>query len=381
MLSEYTGVKGTNFRSVFSEIVLNGPIDRKEISTRTHLAGATVSRVTRALVEKHLIVETDTVISPDRAGRRNILLDLNPNGGFVIGLAINAFEQSISIANLKNELIACLKLELTPRVSADEALKKIVTAIEELILSNGINRDTILGIGAAVAGIIRDNSGYIEDAPTMGWKNVALGEYLEKSLGFKVHIENLPTTVNLAECRYGIAKGLKNVVLLNFALSIGSSFILNNDVLANSSYLHGWLGQLPLVELGGGQICNAENTAAGWAIIHEHQGNKQKEYSSLPGKRLNELLTQAENDPKLQKTLYSAGHNGGRLIELVAGIIQPDAVILSGPMARNHFYTDAVKDYLSCSPVFEEKEIKLMLSDISADESCRALALQRFLLG
>lgn len=381
MLLEYTGVKGANFRTVFSEIVLNGPIDRKEISNKTHLAGATVSRVTRTLVEQHLVVETDTVISPDRAGRRNILLDVNPDGGYVIALAINAFEQSISLANLKNELIECKKLDLTPLLAVDEAITTIIASIEELIRKNEIEKDTILGIGVAVSGNIKESAGLIEHAPVMGWKNVPIAEYLEKALGLKVHLENLPTTVNLAECRYGITKGIQNVALLNIALSIGSSFILNNNVFSESSYLHGWLGNLPLVEFGSNAPCSAENTAAGWAVIHEHQGNKEKKYSSLPGKRLNELLAQSETDLNLQKTLYSAGHNGGRLVELVAGIIQPDAIVLSGPMARNTYYTDAVKDYLSYSPVFEDNNIQLMLSSISADESTRALALQKFLLG
>lgn len=381
MTLQFTGVRGANLRLVFSEIVLDGPIGRTEIAKRTGLAGATVSRMTRSLVEEGFVVETSTVLSPDRPGRRNVLLDVSPEGGYIIGMSVNAYEQTISIANLKNTVLSYRSLGLTPQLPAEESLEAIARAIEEMISEQNVPKDKILGVGAAVTGAIKEGAGIVEDAPVMGWKNVDFAGYLKKTLGLDVHLENLPSAVNLAETNFGITRGAKNVALVNVALGIGVSLLLENHLVRNNPGLHGMLSDLPLVEGAGGYMCSAENTAAGWALIYSDQGNRKKEYTSIPGQRLTAILAGETQDQDLQKTLYDIGHNGGRLLELVAGVMQPNAIIVSGPMARCQSYMDAVKDYVDCSPIFQKGDIELHVSRISANEATRSLALQRFLLG
>lgn len=378
---QFTGVKETNLRLVFSEIVLGGPVGRTDIAKATGLASATVSRMTRTLVERDLIVETETVASPDRPGRRNVLLDVCPTGGYIIGLSVNAFEQIVSIANIKNEVVAYRSLSLIPQLSSEESLKIIATAIEEMILEHNIDRDKILGIAAAVTGDVEDGTGIIRSAPVIGWVNVDLAGYMKKYLGFNVHLENLPSAVNLAEKNFGITRGEKNVVLVNIALSIGVSLLLENNLVQSSAGLHGMLGGLPLFEGPAGSTCSAERSAAGWALILSDGGDKEKEYASIPGKQLSLILSGEQQDLELQKTLYSIGHNGGRLLELVAGIMQPNVIVVSGPMARCKSYMDAVRDYLKSSPVFGKGDMRLLVSHMSANEATRSLALQRFLIG
>ena len=88
----HPSVARRNLRDVLGTIVLNGPLSRTEISRHTGLHAASVSRITKSLIAADLIRERSEVTTPGKPGRRFIELEVNPEGGYVIGIAINALE-------------------------------------------------------------------------------------------------------------------------------------------------------------------------------------------------------------------------------------------------------------------------------------------------
>src|SRR5579871_2723607 len=64
----------------------SGPISRAELARRSGLSAPTVSTIVGQLVERGILVEGAT--APANGGRPPVLLDIDPNAGFVIGIKL-----------------------------------------------------------------------------------------------------------------------------------------------------------------------------------------------------------------------------------------------------------------------------------------------------
>jgi hypothetical protein len=87
-----TLIKQMNQRLVLQLIQGCGPISRRDLAKASGLSAASVSGITSALIELGLVFETGEAEELGRAGRKAVLLKLNPNAGLVVWvkLAIHA---------------------------------------------------------------------------------------------------------------------------------------------------------------------------------------------------------------------------------------------------------------------------------------------------
>ena len=74
-----TLMRQMNQRLVLQLIQGRGPISRRDITRLSGLSAASVSGITNALIELGLVYEMGEAEESGRAGRRAVLLRLNPN--------------------------------------------------------------------------------------------------------------------------------------------------------------------------------------------------------------------------------------------------------------------------------------------------------------
>ena len=82
-------MKQMNQQLVLQLIHGRGPISRSEITQVSGLSPASVSGITSTLIDLGLVHEVGAVEGTGGAGRRAILLRLNPQAGFVIGVKLD----------------------------------------------------------------------------------------------------------------------------------------------------------------------------------------------------------------------------------------------------------------------------------------------------
>ena len=117
-----------NRRRVLAELVFRGPVSRSAIAERTGLTNASVSRITRDLIEAGLVMERASVVNPNRPGRRFVELDIDGSGGYVLGIGLNVFQQSVTLADLKNNRIDRIDLSLADLSDPEVVIAEIVKA-------------------------------------------------------------------------------------------------------------------------------------------------------------------------------------------------------------------------------------------------------------
>ena len=84
------------------EVLLTGPVTRKEIAARLGFKSGTVSRLVRPLIDARMMQERMEKPGerPVRPGRRFWPLTIDPQGGQVLGIAIAPTVQTVALADI-----------------------------------------------------------------------------------------------------------------------------------------------------------------------------------------------------------------------------------------------------------------------------------------
>ncbi len=381
------GLGRRNRRAVFREVLLNGPISRTGIAERTGLTGATVSRITRMLIASGLISENPAVQKPYRPGRRFIELDFTRNGGAVLGIGFNVFEQWVTLADLRNRTIAETELKLDSFSDTEQILDRVAAEAEDLIRRSGIDRKRLLGGGIAVTGAVDPENGIVRSAPALGWQGVAIGPALASRLGMPFHVESLPNAVNVAETRFGITAGRRNVVLVNASLGIGSSLLLEDRLIRGKNFAAGMIrGLRPrIVEgTGAGDRRTLDMLAGGWAVLERLENGVALGLLDLwemaPARRLLTIMDEAtRGSERANEAFRTAGRFLAQVIEVILALTQPEAFILSGPLTRVASFNDGVRAVLDDQSANRADETPVLFSDMAGQTAARWLAIHEFL--
>ncbi len=374
--SSHSSLRTINQQKILSEIVLAGAITRTELTNRTGLTNASVSRITKSLIDSGLIIESDQPIEITGPGRRFVNLTVNPKGGYVLGIKINALRQSIVVLDLAKNELGSKELNLKSLIDPDLVLRKIANQAQKLIRHLKLDTNRILGIGVAITGAVNSEQGLLIEAPTLGWKKVQISAKLNQLLGFEVHIENLPNAINLCEHRFGITSEYQNVVAINAALGIGSSLILDNQLIRGSTNSAGLLGQLSFTDSGHYQDKTVDDLTAGWRVLSElgHPDLLQNEHRKSAKKLTKILATQDDSDRHTNIALQKAGKSLGRVLELYIAMVNPDAILISGPLAKSKHYLDGITKRLP------NNSADILTSRIFGSTAASWLAINEFLI-
>lgn len=376
-------VKLVNRRLVLSEIILNGPLARTEISQRTGLTNASVSRISREFIEAGLVTEGESLPAPNRPGRRFVTLDVNPKGGYILGISINAFQQTITLANLKNRAIARRELSLEAFADPAEVLAQVAHAACDIIEEAGIPRGRIFGGSIAVAGAVDPDAGIVLHASSMGWKRVEIGPYLSETLEMPIHVESIPNAVNLAETRFGIGRGHHSVILFNASLGIGGSLLLDNRLLRGKDFSAGLVYDVGLWRDAKGQRLTVNDMAGGWGVLRHMDGGRRlpPDLPPPPASSLIEAMEAAESGKdSARAALAKAGQSLADLVETVTEILHPQLVIVSGPLINSPHYVDGLRTAIDAIWPRDSELDRLRISTMTSQAAARWLAINEFLL-
>src|ERR1700753_3778724 len=105
------GMRDLNLNRLLNLIRLNGPISRPQLGELSGLSAATVLHLTNDLLESQLLVEGGTANAS--RGRRPTLLEIDPTGGYAIGLMIREYETVGVMVNLHGMIVSSAHWQLT----------------------------------------------------------------------------------------------------------------------------------------------------------------------------------------------------------------------------------------------------------------------------
>jgi predicted NBD/HSP70 family sugar kinase len=317
--------RNLNRSAVFRTIVTSGPIARTTIAKTLGLSPATVTAVTRELIDGGVVRVAER--APSRGGRPALLLELVGGAATAFGVKI-APDHLVGVrVDLEAELIE--RFEAPFASSAADSLETLVS-----ILAGWIEQDSadppLLGIGLGVAGVSDAQTGTL-DSPLLGWRGVQLGEAVQAGLGVPTFVDNDVNTLAVAERLYGRGHDLENFITVTIGRGIGLGIVAGGDIYRGFGGGAGEFGHTSAIEDGALCTCGKrgclETVVADPALVAEARGR-----SILTRRQGVEklLALAAAGDLQARQIYQRAGSTLGRAVADLVNVLAPELVFMSG---------------------------------------------------
>ena len=176
---------------------------------------------------------------------------------YVIGLDLGGTNSVFGIVDARGEIKATTAIKTggytTAEAYADAAVEALLPIIEQV---GGLETIKAMGIGAPNANYYK---GTIEFAPNLPWAHegiVPLGQMFSDRLGgIPVALTNDANAAALGEMVYGVARGMKNFIVITLGTGVGSGIVANGQLLYGCDGFAGELGHVTMVRGEEGRSC------------------------------------------------------------------------------------------------------------------------------
>ena len=171
---------------------------------------------------------------------------------YVIGLDLGGTNSVFGIVDARGEIKATTAIKTGGYDNVNDYVKAAVEALQPIIETvGGIEKIKAMGIGAPNGNFYK---GTIEYAPNLPWAHtcvVPLADLFSKALGgLPVALTNDANAAAIGEMTYGVARGMKNFIVITLGTGVGSGIVVNGQLVYGCDGFAGELGHT-IVRLDG----------------------------------------------------------------------------------------------------------------------------------
>lgn len=173
---------------------------------------------------------------------------------YVIGLDLGGTNSVFGIVDLRGDIKATTAIKTTAYPDVNDYVTAAANALEPIIESVG-GIDTIKGMGI---GAPNGNyyTGNIENAANLVWRgSVPLAKLFSEKLGIPVAITNDANAAAVGEMTYGVARGMKNFIMITLGTGVGSGIVVNGQLVYGSDGFAGELGHVIINDSPDARLC------------------------------------------------------------------------------------------------------------------------------
>ena len=267
---------------------------------------------------------------------------------YVIGLDLGGTNSVFGIVDSRGEIKATTAIKTQGYDNVDDYVAAAVDALHVIIDQvGGIDKIKAMGIGAPNGNYYK---GTIEFAPNLSWGHsgiVPLADMFSKKLGIPVALTNDANAAAIGEMTYGVARGMKNFIVITLGTGVGSGIVVKGQLLYGSDGFAGELGHVIMCRENG-RSCGcgrsgcleAYCSATGVARTAREMLNTTQEPSLLRELKPEDITSldvsiAAGKGDKLAKDIYEfTGEMLGEACANFAAFSAPEAFIFFGGLTK-----------------------------------------------
>ena len=317
--------RGYNRVAVLRLIGSSGPIARVQIAEQLGLSPATVTAVTRQLLDHGLIRVADR--RPSKGGRPALLLELVSGAATAFGVKI-APDHLVGVrVDLDGAVLE--QFEEALDVTAAGAIYEIGNLLERWIGSS-TSKSRLLGLGVGVPGVVDADQGLVT-APMIGWEDLPLARFVQHRLDVPVLVDNDVNTLAVSERLYGRGRHIDDFLTVTLGRGIGLGIITGGDIYRGFGGGAGEFGHVTAKDDGPLCTCGKhgclEALVGDPALVSEARRRKLIPRDAGIG-RLCELAN--AGDAAAREIYANAAAILGRSIADLVNVLSPQLVLISG---------------------------------------------------
>lgn len=325
------------------------PISRIEIKKITDIRLATITEITKELIDGGVIKETGD--DPENTNKRKKLLYINKDRFYVVGVEISPDRIFVLLTNLKGEILQTKEKQIGYDYPYQQIMDILTGLLKEMI--SGYRRENLLGIGLSNPGRVDKKKGESAFSSQLEkWNNVPLETILKNEFGLPVYIGNNSETGIFAESWFGEAKNVRDAIYLHAGAGIAIYIKSNGNFIKGYSGVAGEIGHNIVV--ANGELCTCGNygclqtvasskvlvrkvvnilNRGASSVIEELTGG---DYSKVS---IDTIIEAAKKNDKIALSILDdAGEYIGIAVSNAVNLLGPQMIILGGEILKNNTY-------------------------------------------
>lgn len=388
-----TSVRKANTSLILRYLRIDSPMSRADLSLKTGLNRSTISSIISELLDENLIKELE--IQPDGVGRPGIMLEINPKGGFAIGIEMGLDFVLIILTDLGANVLERRKITFESGLSQEGFLQGVETAIDEM-LAWALRYDRKpCGIGLALPGTVNVHTGELIYAFRLNWRNINFAEKWQRRFGLPIFIENDANAAAVGEYYFGVARNVKNLIYIYLnGVGLGSGIFIGGRLLRGANGFAGEIGHVIIDP--NGELCTCsrrgcwETLVGPQAILDTYRKKINGETSEILRKlgvnnfsnlTFDHIVRAARTgDSTAHEVLTYVGDTLGIGIGNLIRVLNPEMVVLGGDLSlASDLVTPVVKDKI-WKEVFEHPRQVLQIETSHFGTDAAALGAASLIL-
>lgn len=256
---------------------------------------------------------------------------------YVIGIDLGGTNTVFGIVDARGVVIASSSIKTAKHANFDDYVDELYTELTRLIEANEAT-DKIhgIGIGAPNANYY---TGKIEDAVNLPWETpIDLAGKISEKFGLPVNVTNDANAAAIGEMTYGVARGLKDFIMITLGTGVGSGIVINGQLVYGHDGFAGELGHVTM-KRNNGRLCGCGRTGCLEAYCSA-TGVARTAREFLEIRKEPSLLRNLPIDEITSKDVYDAAISGDALAKEVfdytgdiLGQAFADMTVFSSPQA------------------------------------------------
>ncbi len=302
---------------------------------------------------------------------------------YVVGIDIGGTNTVFGIVDARGNVIASNSIKTGKHADVNDYIAELRDALGTLIEAHDAS-DKIAGIGVGAPNA-NYFTGMIENAPNLPWKGtIPMAHLLHEAFGVPVAITNDANAAAIGEMTYGVARGMKDFIMITLGTGVGSGIVVNGQLVYGHDGFAGELGHV-IVKPSNGRMCGCGRTgcleaycsATGVARTAREFLEIRTEPSKLRDLPIEEITSKdvydaAMSGDKLAKEVFQyTGDIMGRAFANFIAFSSPEAIVLFGGLSRSgDLLMKPIKESLDRNilPIFKGKT-KLLLSELKESDA------------
>lgn len=319
-------------------------ISRADLARAANLTRSAVTPIVNNLLAEGLVHETESGLPT--GGRRPILLELNPDYGYVVGIDMGATHLGLVLTDFAAHVLQELEVPFDVKVGPQAGLPQVDAALSELLIRQGLVLAQIKAIGLGVPGPIVMDAGTVSSPPIMpGWGGFPIRDHLHSLWGRPIVVGNDAEYGAVGEWAYGAGRGARNLVYLKVGSGVGAGLFLEGRIYQGTTGCAGEIGHVTMIDQG--PLCNCGNRgclealSGGYAIARKaSQAVQSGRRTQLAARDVQQITARhvAEaarlGDLVAQQIVTESGAYLGIATASLVNLFNPDMIVVGGGISQ-----------------------------------------------
>lgn len=332
-------VKQLNGAAVYRLIDQQGPISRIQIAELSQLAPASVTKISRQLLERGLIKEVDQQAST--GGRRAISIITETRPFQTVAVRLGRNDATLTLYDLSAKALSEQHYPLPERTQ--ETLENaLIAAITHFLELNQRKTRELIAIAVILPGLVDPLKGIVRYMPHISVHNWKLVDVLEGKFSVTSFVGHDIRSLALAEHYFGATRDCQDSILVRLHRGTGAGILVNGQIFLGSNGNVGEIGHIQVDPLGERCHCGnfgcLETIAANSAIENRVRNLLTQGYPSrlsLDDCTISSICKAANRGDQLAcEVIEYVGRHLGKSIAIAINLFNPQKVVIAGEITE-----------------------------------------------